>query len=429
MPLLDVSLVTRSLVTLLDEHVTASPVWPGGQTLTVTPQPPDQLAGDNVLGLYLYHMSEDPHLRTMPPRGQDATPVRLSPMGLNLHYLLTAHSDLDDADGPYREQLMLGLAAKALHDHPRIDDGTTVDGVTVLHAGLQGDDNVFELLLQPLPPEQAVDYWTAGSSPLRLALYYQVSVVLLEPETVQRRAGRVLSYGVYTFTGYTPRLDSSFNVLLVAVPGEADPREIEIRPAQAPYSGAGSPSRVTFLGSSLSGFETALLLRHPQWTDPVEADAAWNVTATDRRVTAEVQETVGGQDVLPGVYDARVRVRVQREAPDGSLRTFDFLSNTCPFTVTPRIDALTVPDAQGVFTATGHVFQHADLGPEAVEVYAGPDRLAVGTVGSLSPGEFAVVDAATLEIRLPGTAASGEQVPVRIVVAGAEAPPQWAEAP
>ncbi len=428
MPLLDLSLVTRSLVTLLEESVTDAPVWPGGQILTVTPQPPDQLSGDNTLGLYLYHMSEDPHLRSLPPRGQGTPQVRFAPLGLTLHYLLTAHSDLDDEDGPYREQLMLGLAAKTFHDHPRIDDDTQVGGVTVFPAGLQGNDNRFEMLLQPVAPEQAVDYWTAGSSPLRLSLYYQASVVLLEPEEVQRRASRVLTYGVYTFTNQTPRLDSSFNVLSVTIPGEAAPRAIEVRPAQVPYSGA-TPSVVTLLGSSLSGYETHLLLRHPQWDDPVEADVAWNVSATANRVTAEVRKTASGQDVLPGVYDARVRVRMRRTAADGSLRTFDFLSNTSPFTITPRIDALTAPDAQGVFTATGHVFQHPDLGPGAVEVYAGPDRLAGGTAGSLSPGEVAVVDAATLEVRLPGGLASGASVPVRIVVAGAEAPPHWVAAP
>ena len=59
MALLDISQVTRSLLTLIEEHVTASQVWSPAVTLTVSPGPPDGLSGENTLGWYLYHISED----------------------------------------------------------------------------------------------------------------------------------------------------------------------------------------------------------------------------------------------------------------------------------------------------------------------------------------------------------------------------------
>ncbi len=303
MALLDISLVTRSLLNLIEEHVTASQVWPPAVTLRVSPEPPDGLSGDHTLGLYLYHISEDGGYKNLPPPGRDVPPIRYTPMGLILHYQLTAHSDLDDDVGTYREQLMMGCALKALRDYPVIDDTTTIGAVNILTALIRGGDNRFRIMLQPVTPDQAVEYWTAGSSPLRLAAYYEVSVALLEPETTSARAGRVLSYGVYTFTRNTPRLDSSFNLLSFTIPGETDPREVELRPAQVPFDGA-----FTFVGSSLTGDTTTLLLQHPRWPDLVEADLAWGVQATSNRVSAVVQATASGEDILPGTYAALVRV-------------------------------------------------------------------------------------------------------------------------
>ena len=424
MALLDISLVTRSLLNLIEEHVTASQVWPPAVTLRVSPEPPDGLSGDHTLGLYLYHISEDADYKNLPPPGRDVPPIRYTPMGLILHYQLTAHSDLDDDVGTYREQLMMGCALKALRDYPVIDDTTTIGGVNILTALIRGGDNRFRIMLQPVTPDQAVEYWTAGSSPLRLAAYYEVSVALLEPETMSARAGRVLSYGVYTFTRNTPRLDSSFNLLSFTIPGETDPREVELRPAQVPFDGA-----FTFVGSSLTGDTTTLLLQHPRWPDLVEADLTWGVQATSNRVSAVVQATASGEDILPGTYAALVRVTTQRSVPGGGTRTFEHLSNACPFAITPRIDSITTPTPLGVVTVEGFIFQHAQLDPDDVHVYIGENRLDVGTAGSLNPGEFAVVDATHLEARLPAGLTPGAQAPFRLFINGVESPPNWIQVP
>ena len=60
------------------------------------------------------------------------------------------------------------------------------------------------MVLQPVQHNEAMTYWTAGSLPMRLALYYQASVVLLEPAPSVSRSGRVLTYGVYTFVRGAP---------------------------------------------------------------------------------------------------------------------------------------------------------------------------------------------------------------------------------
>ena len=75
----------------------------------------------------------------------------------------------------------------------------------------------------------------------KLSAYYEVSVVLLEPEDTQSRAGRVLAYGVTPLIEGAPRIDSSENTLSFTIPGDPDVREVILRPAQVRWA-VGSPS-------------------------------------------------------------------------------------------------------------------------------------------------------------------------------------------
>jgi hypothetical protein len=435
MTLLDLSLVTRTLTDLIEAHVAASPVWPAGTTLTLSPEPPDKLKGDNVLGFYLYHVSEDAHFKNLPPPGNDQPPVRYVPMGLNLYYQLSAHSDFTGVTGVYREQLLLSCAVKALHDYPIIDDSTEIGGSKVMAASLRGSNNTFRITLQPIPYDQAVNYWTAGSTPLRLAAYYQVSVVLLEPEEPKSRAGRVLLYGVHTFAAGAPRLDGSRNVVSFTLPGETAAREIELRPAQAPPAPPlpdppPAASRVTFTGTNLAGDRTSLLLKSARWEDLVEVGTAWSVAARENQLTAVVQQTADTEDVFPGVHSALVKVVRRRTMPDGKEREFEHVSNEAPFVVTPRIDKVAPTGASGMLKVTGYAFQHGTPPKNLrVQVYVGDSRLTERATGVPSAGEFAVLDAMNLRLRLPGGLSSGEWVPLRIFVEGAESPPEWIQVP
>lgn len=419
MALLDLSLVTRTLINLIQTHVESSPAWSGAPP-DVSPLPPDKLSGGRTIGLYLYHVVEDPGYKNAPPPGSDPVPVRHTPMALQLYYLLTAHSSAAGDSGPFREQLMMGCAMKALRDYPIINDHTQVAGVKVMHPLLMGGDNRLRLVLRPVQPEDAVTYWTAGSSPLRLSAYYQVSVALLEPVEPASRAGRVLSYGVYTFTRRSPRLDSSYHILTYTIPGEVGSREVELRPAQVPIGG-----KVVFTGSGLSGDRTTLMLLCDRWDAPVEVGLDWGVTAAHDQVFATVQPFAGSKDILPGVYSAEAVVVTSRAMPDGRVREFEHLSNRSPFTIAPRIDAVGALSPSGEFTVTGAVFKHTDLAEEDVRVYLGDARLATGTVGGLNRGEFAVEDAATLHVRLPSSASPGDRLLFRLLVGGVESPPQW----
>lgn len=434
MALLDISLVTRALIRVVQAYVPESGVWTGVDPVPVSPLPPDKL-DPGMLGIHLYHISEDAQFKNQPAPGADSPPVRYTPMGLNLYYQLSAHTG-DDDDSTYQAQLLLGLALKAFHDYPVLTDETEVNEVVIFAEDceyLSDADNRIRLTLQPIPHNEAMSFWTAGSTPSRLAAYYQASVILLEPEKPHTRAGRVLSYGVHTFVTGTPRLDGSKNTLTISVPGTATSRELNLCPAEVPSAGPGEPpleSRVTFTGIGLAGDETHLLLRSASLTEPRQADASWGVVATPNRVLATVRETIDGEVVLPGVHAATVRVVHQRTMPDGSVRRFEQTSNGTPFTITPRIDAIDVPDdASEVFTVHGYIFEHDDLRSEDLQVYLGMERLESWTTGALERGQFAVSNPFTLEMRLPEGLAPGDHTPFRLLINGAESAPRWIEVP
>jgi Pvc16 N-terminal domain len=424
MTLLNLSFVTRSLVNLIDGCVRNSPAWPNGAPLAISPEPPDRLAGVNMLGFYLYHVIEDLNYKNLPPPGNDRAPIRYTPLGLNLYYQLTAHCDAEDDEGSYREQLMMGLAMKALHDFPLVDDSTLVNGQTVFVPGLRAGDNRLRISLVPVQPEQSVEYWTPGDRPLRLSAYYQVTVSLLEPEESSRRAGRVLQFGVYVFPAGAPHLIGSRNALSFTVPGETGARTVELQPAQAPFGG-----QIAFLGNDLAGDQTTLMLQAADWDQPEEAGADWGVIASDDRLFATVQTTAGNHDVLPGLYTAAARVVTMRPAPGGLTKEFAGASNETPFTILPRIDALTPPTPAGNVTVTGFIFQHPDLPAAALQVYVGENRLEARAAGPLNPGQYTVSGPTSLDLRLPADLPSNTLTPFRLLINRAESAPLWIRVP
>ncbi len=427
MALLDISLVTKALVNLIKASVMEKLVL-SGTDFDVLPVPPDKLT-EKSLGFHLYHVTEDTHYKNLPVPGNDVPSVRYVPMALSLYYQLTAHwTTLLDVEGnTYMEQKMMGCAVKALHDYPIIDDSTKVGGDQdenkIFPGDLQNSNNKLRIVLQPISHNDSVSFWTAGETRPQLSAYYQVSVVLLEPEEIQFRFGRVLEYGVHTFIGGAPRIESSRNTLLFPTPG-GEERNVNLHPAQVPVGG-----QIAFTGSGFTGDSTLLLLKNPRWDKPVEADPAWNVIVSAGRVTAEVQETISGVAIFPGVYSAIIRVTKNSALSDGSMQTFEHTSNECPFTITPRIVTINTID-NIVWTVTGYAFMDANPPStgsriKEVQVYVSDTRLTLITAGSLNEGEFEITNAN--ELRFRPQALDPGNYPVRIFVNGAESPPRWIE--
>src|SRR5262249_31119192 len=150
-----------------------------------------------------------------------------------------------------------------------------------------------------IQPNAAIDFWAAGARPLRLAAYYQVSAVLLEPQPGPRTISPVLQYGVQTFVRGAPHLNASRNRIVVTLP-DASTRELELRPAQVQIGGA-----FELLGSNLNADETLLRIHHAEWQGPITVDTTlWAVTGSETVLTAAVRADAGNAAILPGLYSA-----------------------------------------------------------------------------------------------------------------------------
>lgn len=421
MALLDLSLPTKTLVRLVTEAIGVSPVKPA-QTVLVTSLSPDKLLEvDNAIGIYLYHVTEEAALKNQVwPKRPDHP--RYTPLGLNLHFIVSAHSNMGEPHGPYREQLLMGIAIKALHDYPCIDELTEIQGQKILDPSMVGDENRIKLALRNVPAAEAVSYWTAGSQPLRLSTYLEVSVVLIEPDEPTVARGRVLTTGIETFIGGLPKLSTSRSKVTFTIPGESSAREIEVQPAQVAIG-----DEMTLIGTGLGGGAIEVRVRGAGWAEALTVGPTWGVSAGADAVYATVQELIDSTPVLPGSYTASVAITRTRTMADGTTHTTVVTSNETPFQVAPQIATIGPVGAGGVFSVTGGLFSDPSV-PYTVRASIGDVPLAAHA-SPLSPGEFDVVSATQIDMALPLGAVPGSFLPFRIIVNGAESAPSWVQVP
>lgn len=443
MAISNISSVTQALTRLVELCVGHTTDWNAAQPPTIVSRPPDQMP-DNSLGIYLYHVMEEGAFKNQPPAGssRDPVPVRSTPIGLRLFYLVTTDETLEQDEQVNDAQLLMGLAIKCLHDHPIITEDTTVldavgNPINIFNeVGLANSGARLHVSMQPVEFSDAVSYWTAGSSPLRLAAYYEVSMILMEPEAPDSYAGRVLSFGLDVATSRTPRLTSSVNHLQVTPPAPAQAQNIRIQPAQVPINDI-----IHFYGSNLASDDTQLLIKHESWDDFELTDFRWQVAAaSDTKVTAQVQRDLGSHVLIPGIYVAKLQTTRYAPDPLGGTKAVTTESNQMPFTIMPRIDTISAPDANDVITITGDVLHDGEQVNSNVSVAIGNFSFEVTHIGPMAampmvnPGESQIIDENTIRLRLvtaapppvvePGIIPAGTY-PLQIIINGAQSSPAW----
>ncbi|SMC19732.1 Protein of unknown function [Andreprevotia lacus DSM 23236] len=429
MALLDLSLITKTVVNLLEQRLPLFADWPASATLEVSPAPPDAVSGDYALSFYLYHLREDAYTKGQDWETNDGTPQRYKPMGLTLNYVLCPRSNMaQPAKRAYADQLVMGLAVKTLHDYPVIDDNTMIDlglggMVQALPLALRGQGNRLRISLRPVAVEESSQYWQSGTQAMRMAAYFEISAALLEPEVLQTRAGRVLGLGVHAQTRGRPVIDTTRNTVQFNIPGDPSLHEVDIAPAEVAY---GQPFSV--LGSELGNSQSQLLIGHADFAAPVVADAAWGLAGNGTVLTATAQPTASAQALLPGIYSVQVRTVDRVTLPDGSQRDFDSISNPAPLAIAPRISAISFGGG-GLGTLMLDGFDPSALGSSDLQCYAGASKL-TRVAAAPAAGQFWPRSGPNrIEFKLPAGITTGSLVPLRVIVRGAESGPNWGVAP
>jgi hypothetical protein len=168
---------------------------------TVTVQPPDIFAtgpSANRINLFLYQTSLDAAFRNADmPRQVRPGETGQPPLALNLHYLLTAYGQGDDASEPFSHRL-LGRAMSVFHDHPVLSAADIRAAIPVANPqpyDLFDQIERIRIVPQPLTLDDMSKLWTTFQTKYRPSAAYQVAVVLIESNRPSRTPLPVLRRG------------------------------------------------------------------------------------------------------------------------------------------------------------------------------------------------------------------------------------------
>ena len=144
--------------------------------------PPDE---DTRLTLFLYRITVNEHNRQVRPAGM--SPQQQAPLGVDLHFLLTAWGGtaLD-------EQVTLTWATRQLHEHPILDASSLAPD-----AGWQGDE-VVQIIPAELQTEDLMRIWDALEPSYRLSVSYIARLVRIDPDVIEDAAmvvAKRMAYG------------------------------------------------------------------------------------------------------------------------------------------------------------------------------------------------------------------------------------------
>lgn len=306
-------------------------------SVNVSALPPDRIATGqtepNQLNWFLYQVTPNSGWRNqmLPSRDLGGQRVSNPPLALDLHYLLTAYGAED-----LGAEALLGFAMQFLHETPMLSRAQlrAVLGPPSPPFGnlsaLSIADQIEWLKITPmyLGSEELSKLWTAMQARYRPSMAYQVSVVLIEPDTPARAPLPVLKRGA-----------SDRGPLAM---GSAAPLLSRVRPSASellPSTRLGD--ELLLVGSRLTLADSVVRFEHAR-----REGALLEVTPTaldSPNALRAALPAVGDADALsdwsPGLYNVTLRL-----APAGQPAV---TSNAVPMVLSPTIAATPLAAAPG----------------------------------------------------------------------------------
>lgn len=229
---------------------------------TVTILPLDKARGTNTnnqLNLFLYMVARNAAFvnSDMPPQVQPGE-LGISPLPINLYFLLTAFGRDDDATQPFGHEL-LGKGMSILYDHP-ILSAADIQGATqslLPENDLANQIERIRITFHPLSIDELSKLWTGFAMQYRLSAAYEISVLLIASTRAASAPLPVLMRGPQD-SGVTSQAD-----LMPPLP-----TLVSISPPNQ-QPGARLNDVVTLSGFNLNGPAVQVEFLHPLWTDPV----------------------------------------------------------------------------------------------------------------------------------------------------------------
>jgi hypothetical protein len=135
------------------------------------------------LSLWLYHVSEDEHVKNTPAVRLADGKFRMTPLALDLFYLLTPFAASGEAD-----HLLLGKAMQTFHD--------TATARIVDQAAVVNEEIRITLFRRSL--DEISQVWQALREPYRLSVCYQVKVTHLDSDRLSTSGPVISVSGAWT---------------------------------------------------------------------------------------------------------------------------------------------------------------------------------------------------------------------------------------
>jgi hypothetical protein len=280
---LAIGAVSAVLRNLLDNGLID--VGPAVGSVKVTAVAPDTIKLDEPdagpsLNLFLYRVSPNQGWRNVGLPSQSDNGFRLTnpPLGLDLHYLLTAYSTSD-----FHAEILLGYAMSILHERPVFDRASVRRalnpsplGPSILPPAFQAltasdladQIELVKITWEPMDTEEMSRLWSAIQAHYRPTAAYTASVVLIEATRPARSPLPVLQRSVFVQPDLGPPLPT---ILLVLPPDD--------QPA------ARLGETLTIRGAHLDGASVVASFAHPLLDVPQTITVGNNVDPSGFDVT------------------------------------------------------------------------------------------------------------------------------------------------
>jgi len=237
-----IGMVGESLRTLLEEEMSVMPSAP------VTLLGPDESGASRRINLFLYKIQENPFFknRDWDVSRNNPTQITPPPLSLNLYYLLTPYAQNDAETGNTSAHEILGEAMRVLHQYP-------IFPTQHLSPGLADAHEQIKIIHMPLDMDELSKVWSTFSTPFRLSVAYEISVVQLDQSSDSVR-------------------DMPVRIQAVGVPNISAARSVPALQSISPLAGPPG-SIVTVLGNNLAGWIAYLDIGTQHLVDGLELNS------------------------------------------------------------------------------------------------------------------------------------------------------------
>jgi uncharacterized protein (DUF2132 family) len=430
---LDLSLVTDNLTTMLKACRDHSPLWKanGGDadpfTIEVTGLAPDSVRdkGHCQLSLYLFHVEQDKFQMNSPLLSKRAQTIPSQPLSLNLYYLLTAF----DKDNYVHEQQAMSIAMRCFHENPIVH--------TSVNLNLPPPTAVREEFTLTMAVQTADDLarlWQSVTIPMRLAVIYRVSVIFVTPPLPAALASAVRKISLsadptdFPYASFGQVIGTTRNITYTAPDSSVAKPEIVNFDA---FPATVAPKQdLTLYGAGLSR-PTAKRVYLLADGAPEREVTGWIVPITnpqpppatilsDSKITLRLPDAIGTPPAgtpPPGIY----QLRVGSDAAMGDAVTYR--SNATPFSVAARVDVTTAPPNPPLLTSP---YQLTGRGFIAGQTELLLDTLPLAPVNvPPAAGQFRITGGGTQINFQPPAGLPPGRYSVRVRVNHVESDPSW----